>query len=74
MNGDVRLLKTYLREVLTGFRSLNTVARDGVAGNVRLGDLVVRRGGSVLDDVEVEDDEEEEELVNKGIDRVPYTK
>lgn len=45
-----------LREVLTGFNSLNTVARDGAAGNVlsNNGNLVTRQRGSVLDDAEEE--------------------
>ena len=56
-----RLLRLYLREVLTGFSSLNTVARDGVAGNIRMGDLVIQQRGNILDDSEDERDEASDE-------------
>lgn len=59
MPRNTKLLRAYLREVLTGFQSLNTVARDGVAGNVRLGDLVVRQRGNIFDDLEDEEEEDE---------------
>lgn len=54
----------HLTEVLTGFKSLNTVARDGVAGNVMTnlnGDqsLVTRQGGNVIDDAEAEEENTE---------------
>lgn len=55
---ETRLIKAYVNEVLTGFRLLNTTARDGVAGNVLPnGSLVTRQRGGVLDDAEREEDE-----------------
>ena len=53
------LLRFYISEVLTSFKSLNTVARDGVAGNVLTNNTdsktITRQGGNVLDDADEEE-------------------
>ena len=58
---ESRLIRAYVTEVLTGFKSLNTTARDGVAGNVLANNtLVTRQRGGVLDDAEREEELEDE--------------
>jgi ADP-ribose pyrophosphatase YjhB (NUDIX family) len=45
------LLKVFVNEVLTGFKSLNTAGRDGVAGNLRYGDATLaQKNRNILDD------------------------
>lgn len=49
------LLRTYINEVLTGFRTLNTMGPARLAGNIRYGEFTkAQKNRSVLDDEEDE--------------------
>ena len=66
------LLKAYIREVLTGFRSLSSTGPDRALGNLRQGvGLLSQRNKSVLDDAE--DEKNWEVGVNPIEDTIPYT-
>lgn len=52
----MRLLRQYINEVLSGFGNKGA-GRDGIPGNTRYGDTVLRRGGNVLDDERAEEDQ-----------------
>jgi hypothetical protein len=64
----VRILKSYIREVLTGFRSLSSTGPDRALGNIRHGEMTLgSTNKGLLADLE---DEEgwnvEEPLVKNG--------
>ena len=50
---EIKTFKEYLREVLTGFMSLNSIGRDRAIGNLRWGDKTLsQRNRGILDDVQ----------------------
>lgn len=51
-----RLLRTYITEVLTGFRSLNSVGSGGAQGNLRMGEPTLsQKNRGIFDDLEDEE-------------------
>jgi hypothetical protein len=66
---DVHILKSYIREVLTGFRSLSSIGPDRALGNIRYGEMTLgSKNKGLLDDLEDEEgwNDEEPLVKNKG--------
>jgi len=62
------LLKSYINEVLTGFKSLNTTGRDLATGNLRYGDFTLgHQNRGVLDD-----ENDESQRIQQDIDSLPH--
>lgn len=54
-----RLLRTYVSEVLTGFKALSAIGPDRALGNLRMGDHTLsQKNRSIFDDLEDEEDKE----------------
>lgn len=54
-----RLLKAYVFEVLTGFKTLSAVGPDRALGNLRMGDHTLsQKNRSIFDDLEDEEDKD----------------
>ncbi len=63
---DVYILKSYIREVLTGFRSLSSTGPDRALGNIRYGEMTLSsKNKGLLDDIEDEEGWNDEEPLVK---------
>lgn len=60
-----KLLKRYITEVLTGFRSLSSIGPDRALGNLRYGDHTLSQKNRSLED-DVEDEEARERQDAEG--------
>lgn len=53
---EINILRQYLKEVLTGFKSLNAMGKDRALGNLRWGDYTLsQKNRGILTDIEEEE-------------------